>query len=207
MDARVKSFDFWFAIGSTYTYPTVQRLRAVERASGFKATWRPFGLRALMQQMNNIPFVGKPAKERYMWRDFQRRAERIGIRVEVPVPDLLKNFDLANRVAIVAQQEGWCEDYVRAAYHYWMQEGLPAGDEANLSRCTQQTGQALDRVLRLAESDAVEREYQAATAQARALGIFGSPSFVIDSQELFWGDDRLEDAVDYWCRVSGTNRK
>jgi 2-hydroxychromene-2-carboxylate isomerase len=35
-----------------------------------------------------------------------------------------------------------------------------------------------------------------ATARARALGIFGSPTFVADG-ELFWGDDRLEDAIDW----------
>lgn len=32
----------------------------------------------------------------------------------------------------------------------------------------------------------------------RELGIFGSPTFACES-EIFWGDDRLEDAID-WCR-------
>lgn len=158
-----------------------------------------------MQEMNNIPFVGKPEKEKYMWRDFQRRAERLGISVEVPVPYPLENFDRANRVAVLARQEGWCEDYVRAAYHYWMQEGLPAGDESNLAQCMKQVGQSLDRVLELAASEAVERTYRAATGEARTLGIFGSPSFVVDRNELFWGDDRLEDAIDFWRKKSTTD--
>jgi 2-hydroxychromene-2-carboxylate isomerase len=49
-------------------------------------------------------------------------------------------------------------------------------------------------VLALAQSDAIGRDYEAATAEAKGLGIFGAPSFVTRG-EVFWGDDRLEDAV------------
>jgi 2-hydroxychromene-2-carboxylate isomerase len=49
-------------------------------------------------------------------------------------------------------------------------------------------------VLRLADSGETDVAYLAATDEARRLGIFGSPTFVVDG-ELFWGDDRLEDAV------------
>lgn len=34
------------------------------------------------------------------------------------------------------------------------------------------------------------------TDKARALGIFGAPTFVVGDQ-LFWGDDRLEDAISF----------
>jgi 2-hydroxychromene-2-carboxylate isomerase len=198
----MKHFDFWFSIGSTYTYLTVQRLETIEEQTGVKARWRPFSVRALMQEMNNVPFIGKPAKEKYMWRDFQRRAERYGISVKVPVAYPLQNFDLANRIAIVAEQEGWCDDYVRASYHYWMQEGMPAGDEPNIVASLKKAGQSYDRVLPLANSDFTGSAYQAATADARSLGIFGSPSFVVDGHELFWGDDRLEDAIEFWRELS-----
>lgn len=196
----MKQFDFWFSIGSTYTYLTVNRLAEVARDSGVRATWRPFSVRALMQEMNNIPFAGKPAKEKYMWRDLQRRAEKYGIALQVPFDYPLKHFDLANRIAILAQQEGWCEDYVRTTYHHWVQEGLQAGGEANIATSLAQLGQSIDRVLKLANSDATEKAYQSATSEARSLGIFGSPTFVVDGRELFWGDDRLEDAIDFWRR-------
>ncbi len=67
----MKDIDFWFSIGSTYTYLTVMRLNKVEQEAGVKVKWRPFSVRALMQEMNNIPFIGKPVKEKYMWRDGQ----------------------------------------------------------------------------------------------------------------------------------------
>jgi 2-hydroxychromene-2-carboxylate isomerase len=152
-----------------------------------------------MQEMGNIPFVGKPAKEKYMWRDLERRAKRYGIPASFPIEYPLEHFDLANRIAIVARQEGWCAEYVRATYKLWFQDGLPAGGNRNLERCLSELGQSPDRVHELAASAPIEAAYRDATEQARSLGIFGAPSFVVDGTELFWGDDRLEDAIE-WAR-------
>jgi 2-hydroxychromene-2-carboxylate isomerase len=50
------------------------------------------------------------------------------------------------------------------------------------------------QVLALANSPANKEALKAQTARAIERGIFGAPSFVV-GEELFWGDDRLEDAV------------
>ena len=193
----MKRIDFWFSIGSTYTYLTVMRLYEVEQQHGVRFNWRPFSVRAIMQEMNNVPFKGKPAKEAYMWRDLERRAARYEIPASLPISYPLENFDRANRVAIVGEQEGWCADYVRAAYRLWIQDGVPAGDEQNLATSLEVAGQDPERVVVQANSTDTKEAYDDATAEARALGIFGSPSFVVNGRELFWGDDRLEDAIDY----------
>lgn len=190
--------DFWFSIGSTYSFLTIMRLPEIERQTGIAFDWRPFSVRALMIEMDNIPFATKPVKERYMWRDVQRRAARYGLKAKVPVPYPLQQFDLANRVAVVGRQEGWCRDYVAATYRRWFQAGRPAGSEPNLSDSLKEIGQDPARVIGRAESAETEQAFLAATDEARALGIFGSPSFIVDG-ELFWGDDRLDDAI-WWRR-------
>ena len=73
---------------------------------------------------------------------------------------------------------------------------MPAGDEDNLRQSLNRARQDFDRVIEMARSDAIDDAYRDATSQARSLGIFGSPSFIVDGHELFWGDDRLEDAID-----------
>ncbi len=193
----MKRIDFWFSIGSTYTYLTVMRLRGIEQQFGVRFNWRPFSVRALMLEMNNVPFKGKPAKEEYMWRDLQRRAARYQLPVRFPISYPLENFDRANRVAIIGEQEGWCEDYVRAAYALWIQAGVPAGDEDNLVQSLEVAGQDAERVMVRANADDNREAYEEATNEARSLGIFGAPSFIVDGDELFWGDDRLEDAIDF----------
>lgn len=83
-------------------------------------------------------------------------------------------------------------------YKLWFQEGLPAGEEPNLTRSLEAAGQKASDVLARAQRPEMEAALAEATDEARQAGIFGSPSFVVDG-ELFWGDDRLDDAVQ-WAR-------
>lgn len=196
------SIDFWFSIGSTYSYLTIMRLKEVEKQAGIPFEWRPFSVRKIMVEQNNIPFAEKPVKAAYMWRDIERRAETYGLPVRVPAPYPLREFDLANKVAIVGRAEGWCEDYVIATYKRWFQQGQPAGSEPNLSDSLSEIGQEPQRVIAEAEKAATEEAYFAATDEARELGVFGAPTFVV-GREIFWGDDRLEDAIDWFRARAG----
>lgn len=186
--------DFWFSIGSTYSYLSVMRLAQVEAQAGVGFHWRPFNVRAIMIEMDNIPFARKPAKAAYMWRDIERRAAMYKMAPRLPAPYPLAELERANRVAVIAANEGWCAAYTRETYRRWFELGEPAGSEPNLSASIAKAGAEPGRVLRDADSDSAKIGLAAATEEAKALGIFGSPSFVVDS-ELFWGDDRLEDAI------------
>lgn len=186
--------EFWFMVGSTYTYLTVSRLQQVEATTDVQFRWRPFNVRAIMQEMNNIPFATKPVKLAYMWRDVGRRASKYGIPSKLPAPYPLKNLELANRVAVLGKSEGWCADYVRATYRLWFLGGEEAGAEPNLSESLRLIGQDPNRVIALAKNDPVGRQLEANTEEAKRLNIFGAPTFVTGG-EIFWGDDRLEDAI------------
>ena len=190
--------DFWFTMGSTYSYLSVSRLADVERSTGMTFRWRPFHLLIILQEMKHIPFADKPTKSAYMWRDIERRAAMYGIPMKLPVPYPATQSVVANLVAIVGMRENWGADFVRAAYRRWFQRGEETGSEPNVSESLRDIGQDPDRVLTLANSDDTKVELTAETDTARELGIFGSPTFVV-GRELFWGDDRLADAIN-WCR-------
>ena len=193
----MKEIEFWFSIGSTYTYLSVTRLAEVTEKTGASFSWRPFSVRKIMREMDNIPFPPtKKFKVDYMWRDIERRAQGYGFTANVPAPYPLKELDLANRVAVLAMQEGWCEDYVRSTYRLWFIDGYEAGSDVNLTQTLSEIGQDKLRVLELAGSSEVEAVYLDQTERAKQAGIFGSPSFIVDG-ELFWGDDRLEDAINW----------
>jgi 2-hydroxychromene-2-carboxylate isomerase len=188
--------DFWYSIGSTYTYLTVMRLAEIERRTGIGFRWRPFNVRRVMVEQNNIPFKDKPVKTAYMWRDIERRAARYGLAPRLPAPYPLPGLVLANQVALLGAEEGWAEDYTRATYRRWFEDGAPAGEEPNLSDSLREIGQHAEKVLEEAQSDRIVMALDAATDEAMALGVFGSPSFVVGG-EVFWGDDRLDDALDW----------
>ncbi|HZP78977.1 MAG TPA: DsbA family protein [Pseudolabrys sp.] len=188
-----RDIDLWFSVGSIYTYLTVMRIAEVEAKAGVRFRWRPFSIRTIMIEMDNRP-MGKPAKLAYMWRDTQRRAQMYGHPFALTPPYPLPNFDLANSIAVVGAEEGWCADYLRAAYKCWFGAHDPAGSDRNNAESLAEIGQDAARVLQRAASPEIAAAYKTATDEARALGIFGVPSFVTRG-EVFWGDDRLEDAV------------
>jgi 2-hydroxychromene-2-carboxylate isomerase len=199
----VRSIDFYFFVGSTYSYLSVARAGALAAARGVQLQWCPFSVRTLMREQNNSPFVGKPAKFAYMWRDLERRAGRFGIPFDGAPPYPIDPNEQANRVATLAASEGWCEPFVREAYRTWFLDKLDPGAPQVLAAILQRLGRPADCSER-AESDEVRALYGARTDRARALGLFGSPSWVCADGEIFWGDDRLEDTID-WC-LAGASR-
>jgi 2-hydroxychromene-2-carboxylate isomerase len=78
------------------------------------------------------------------------------------------------------------------------------GDLESLTNILVELAKDPAAVLDLANGSAVRAKYDAETETARSLGIFGSPTFVIGSE--IWGDDRLEDALDWSLRGSSTKR-
>lgn len=190
----MKDIEFWFSIGSPYTYLSVMRLPRLQQETGVRVLWRPFPLRQIMIEMNNFPYLDKPAKVAYLWQDIARQARKYGLSPNLPAPFPLGGCDLADRVALVAQKEGWIEPYVRQSYLHWLHDGHPAGAEPNLSHSILECKQDPDRVIATAEGGRIESTYQTALHEARERHIFGAPSFVVDG-ELFWGDDRLNDAI------------
>lgn len=195
------AIDFWFSTGSTYSYLTVSRIEQISAREGVRFNWRPFSVRAIMREQNNTPFVGKPVKMAYMWRDIERRAGMYGLAVKVPAPYPIRQFDLANRIAVLGMAEGWGKPYIVASYRRWFVDGHEPAIEPNLSASLAEVGQQAGRVVERAGGDDVLELYEAATAEANKLGVFGSPSFAVDG-EVFWGDDRLEDAIKWFRRGS-----
>lgn len=192
--AKDPALEFFYFIGSTYSYLSVHRAEAVARAAGVVLVWRPFSVRTLMREQNNVPFAGKPVKMAYMWRDLERRAQRFGVPFAGIAPYPTDADERANRVATLAAMQGWCAEFTRAAYRAWFVDKLDPGRPEVLGPILAGLGRDAARCIEAADGDEVRAEYAQQTDRARALGIFGSPSFV-HGGEVFWGDDRLDDAV------------
>src|SRR4051794_31414733 len=188
-----QTIDFWFSIGSTYTYLTVMRLGDIAKVSGLTFRWRPFGGVLAVTGATELPFLEGSAKARYMWRDIERRAARYGVPVQLPIPYPCPHSQQARLVTLVGLREGWGEQFVRASYVRWFQHGEASGSDPNLRAALAACNQDVDRVMAQAGGEEFRRELDDATDEARRIGLFGSPSFVV-SEEIFWGDDRLEDA-------------
>ena len=192
----MKKIEFWYSIGSTYTYLSTQRLTEIANKKNIEFEWCPFSVRSRMIEMENVPFIAEKKRDKidYMWRDVQRRANFYGFDAKVPAPYPLKEFDLANKVAIFGKDQGWIKEYTILTYKKWFLEHLEPGSEPNLSSTLREIGLDPDKIINLAQADEIEQKYLKNTEIAKNKGIFGSPSFILEN-EVFWGDDRCEDAI------------
>ena len=192
----MRKIEFWYSIGSTYTYLSTQRLAQIETENEVVFEWCPFSVRSRMIEMENVPFMAEKKRDKidYMWRDVQRRANFYGFNAKVPAPYPLKEFDLANKVAILGKDQGWIKEYTILTYKKWFLDHLEPGSEPNLSSTLKEIGLDSDSLIKKAQTDEIEQKYLKNTEMAKIKGIFGSPTFIVEN-EVFWGDDRCEDAI------------
>jgi 2-hydroxychromene-2-carboxylate isomerase len=196
------TLDFWFEFASTYSYPAAMRIAPLAKARGVNVRWRPFLLGPIFksQGWDNSPFNLYPAKGRYMWRDLERVCDAYGIPFAQPSP-FPQNSLLAARIALLGLQQAWGEDYCRAIYRAEFGEGRNIAETATIAGVLIALGQNAEQIMKQAQSDAIKAKLRAQTEEAQRLGIFGAPAFVAADDELFWGNDRLEAALD-WMTTS-----
>ncbi|MGB6270159.1 MAG: 2-hydroxychromene-2-carboxylate isomerase [Pseudolabrys sp.] len=194
------TLDFWFEFASTYSYPAAMRISPLAEAAGVAVRWRPFMLGPIFKEQGwtTSPFNLFPAKGRNMWRDLERTCGTIGLPFVRPTT-FPQNTLLAARVALVGLAEAWGEDYCRAIYRAEFAEGRTVEEIKTIAGVLTGLGLDAGAVLDRAQSNENRSQLRAHTDEAQRLGIFGSPSFVTDDGELFWGNDRLEAALN-WAR-------
>jgi 2-hydroxychromene-2-carboxylate isomerase len=192
--------QFWFEFASTYSYPAAMRIAAVAAAAGVELEWRPFLLGPIFvaQGWNDSPFNVYPVKGRYMWRDLARICGKLDLPLQQP-STFPRNGLLAARVAQVASEQGWVADFVRAVYTANFAEDREIGEQDVIAEIIGSLERDPDDVLARALAPENKERLKRTGEEAQRLGLFGAPSFVV-GDELFWGNDRLEDAV-AWARA------
>ena len=176
------------------------RIGDAARQAGVEVRWKPFLLGPIFkaQGWDTSPFSIYEAKGRYMWRDMERQTEALGLPFRRPEP-FPQNSLLAARVALAgaAVDAPWVADFCVAVFRVQFGEGRRIDDPSTLSALL--TGLNIDAATALAAavSDENKARLRAQTEQASQLGIFGAPSFIAADGELFWGNDRLEAALEW----------
>jgi 2-hydroxychromene-2-carboxylate isomerase len=197
--------QFWFEFASTYSYPAVMRADKLAALRGVTLEWRPFLLGPLFnaqQGMKDSPFNVVPVKGSYMWRDVERICEKHNLPFKRP-GRFPQNGVMAARIALSLPQEER-PNFVKAVYQANFVHDRDIADPQILHAAARRAGLDPLEVLAAMTSEPIKNKLREETAIAADLGIFGAPRFVTEDKELFWGNDRLEVALD-WA-VRGTLR-
>lgn len=192
----MKKITFWYEFASTYSYPAAMRVERVASASGVSVVWRPFLLGPIFAAagMTTSPFNLNPAKGRYMWRDLQRQCDAEGLALVRPDP-FPANTLLAARLATAIADNAARAAFSRAVYLAEFAEGQNIAEPAILAPLLAGASQDPAAIMAAAASDPVKAALRATVEEAQSLGVFGAPTFNTPDGEMFWGNDRIEQAV------------
>ncbi len=192
----MKQLTFWFEFASTYSYLSAMRIEEVARRAGAGIVWKPFLLGPIFKRQgwNTSPFNLYPAKGHYMVRDIERIAQERGLSFRLPEP-FPQNSLPAARLALVGLEESWGPAFINGVYRAGFADGHDIASKETLGRELEAAGADAVRAFTRAEAPENKAKLRANTEEAQACGIFGAPSFTTAAGELFWGDDRLEQAL------------
>ena len=128
-----------------------------------------------------------------MWRDLARLAHKYDLPLRLP-SRFPRNGLLAARVALVGAREGWVEPFAKAVMTANFAEDREISEPTVITAILDAQGLPADDILQRAQAESNKTALREQTERAVELGLFGAPSFRVDG-ELFWGNDRLEDAL------------
>ena len=189
--------EFWFEFGSNYSYLALMRIEVMAAQAGVPLVWRPFLLGPIFRELGwqSSPFVEQKEKGAYVWRDTARRAARYGLPFTRP-SSFPRRAVLPLRVALLGAQGVWVGEFCRRIMlQNWAHDREIDDVDIVLAALAGLVDDPA-AVVREAQGEASKAALRAQTAAARAAGIFGAPTFIVQG-EMFWGDDRLEDALEF----------
>lgn len=188
--------EFWYEFASTYSYLAAARIDALAEAAEVRIRWRPFLLGPLFaaQGWTTSPFNLYPAKGRNMWRDVEREAARLGLPPLTKPDPFPQNTLAAARVAVYGAEADWIADFTKATFRAAYAEGRSIAEPAAIAGILSGLGLDPD-ILKLAAAEPNKTRLKAIGEEAKSRGLYGAPTFVTEDGEVFWGNDRLEQAL------------
>lgn len=192
--------EFWFEFGSNYSYLSVMRIEAAAARLGVPVQWRPFLLGPIFRSFgwSSSPFVLQKAKGEYVWKDMQRQCDKHGLRWTRPT-NFPRSAVLAMRVALVGADRDWMGAYCQRMMQLNFAQDRDIDSAEVVSAVLTELGLPAAQIIDEAQTDANKLRLREQTDAAAAKGIFGAPMFFVGN-EMFWGDDRLDDALAHAAR-------
>ncbi len=191
MNERV---TFYFDLGSPYAWLTAERISGLfTDAELEQPEWQPILLGGLFRRFSRDSWGNGPGREEGM-AEIERRAASYGLpRVAWPEPWPPDGL-FAMRAATFAKQTGRTVSFALAAFRQAFAAGRDLGDHDNVLIAAAACELHPAAVLKAAGTEAVKGALREATDRAADLGVIGVPSLLV-GEEVFWGDDRVEEAV------------
>jgi len=185
------TLDFWFDFASPYSYLAAARIEDLYP----EIRWRPFLLGPIFKSFgwDSSPFLLQKEKGAHMWIDMERQCRKYGLDWRKP-SEFPRNGVLASRVGLLLERERRAGPFCREVMRLNFARDRDIGDPGVIAEALAAVGEAAEQVMAAATGEEMKSALRRQTDFAKEKGVFGAPTFFV-GPEMFWGNDRLEDAI------------
>jgi 2-hydroxychromene-2-carboxylate isomerase len=183
------TLEIYWDFSSPFSYLASTQAEALAARTGATLVWRPMLLGAVFKAIGapDAPILTwSDAKRMYFFKDLARWAEHWSVPFAFP-----SQFPISSVKALrawIALPEERRSAFLHATYRAYWGEGRDISDEATLRALI---GEGADEVLAKCATKEVKDGLFASTQRAIDAGVFGAPTWMVDGNELFWGQDRI----------------
>lgn len=183
---------FYFDLGSPYAHLTAERIDDVLPEP---AIWQPISLGGLFKAngRSSWALAGVDSRQAGI-AEVERRARDYGLEAVCWPEPWPTNYLYAMRAATYAFQVGRGREFTIEAFRHAFVHGHDLAIEENVLQAVERAGLDREGVNEATRDPEIKLALRAATDAAHARGVFGVPTVAV-GEEIFWGDDRLQDAA------------
>jgi len=186
---------FYYDLGSPYAYLSAERISGLFGEAGLEQPeWQPILLGGLFRRFDRGSWAETPARAEGM-AEIERRAAEYGLPPIASPKPWPPNGLVSMRAATFAKQTGRTIAFSLAAFRQAFAAGRNLSDVDNVMVAGAACEMHPRALLKAVETEVVKGALREATDRAGDLGVEGVPAVVV-GEEVFWGDDRLEEAVE-----------
>lgn len=185
------SVEVYYSFQSPYSYLALESIYDLQDRYEIDLIWQPFSAKAAGQQITPMPVL--PDKLSYLMEDTARHAKELGIPLKFPEGWPENEFDPGRmtRGAIAALDLGVLKEFNFKVFDKIWGIGENPNDEAFTSQlCDDLDVDIGDFLSKLSSSDTRDR-IKGIYKRGKKLGVFDTPTFVIDNNERIVGIDRI----------------
>ncbi len=187
--------EFFYDYSSPWTYFASTRIEEFCAKNKAELVWKPFLVGGVFNKVNPSVYQRRehpiPPKDAYYRKDMADWARFLDLKIVRPTVFPVNSVK-ALRGAFVAIEDGTISAYSKAMFEAYWRDDRDISQEDVLRDIVQKIGMDVDAFFTKIADDRIKRKLFETTDELIGRGGFGTPTFFIDGDDMYFGNDRFE---------------